>query len=371
MNQTVKSGTLLALIIITLLLLILIIQKIAAMLILIFIAIVITSGISPLVERIQSFFCRWWRMPRSLATIIVLFGSLLLLFVIFTSLVVTAISEATRFATETWPIMLPRILRWGINLSHHYSFIPSPAEMLAKLKEQSGDVAGYFWSTTRAIFGFLGGVFSVFSIIIMTFFFTIYKDGITATLIQLIPPKFHPQVQSVGHHAGAKMGGWLRGQLMLAIIITVITAAGMWIFRIPYPMLIGVIGGLGELIPMVGPYVAFFPALAIAIVTGQPLWVIIIMSIFFMALAQVENYLLAPKIMERHVGLHPITTILALFIGGSLLGIVGALLAVPVTAAGRVIMLEAIFPAIRKNDTTIPVEISSPDADISLPATEI
>lgn len=363
MNQTVKSGTLLALIIISMILLALIIQKIAAMIMLIFIAVIITSGISPLVESIQHFFSRRWRMPRALSTIIVLSASLLLLFGIFASIVVTAISESTRFANETWPIMQPRILQWGVNLSRHYSFIPSPAEMLAHLQAQSGDIAGYFWSTTRAIFGFLGGIFSAFSIIIMTFFFTVFKHDITATLIQLIPLQYHEKVQYVGHHAGAKMGGWLRGQLLLAIIITLITSAGMWLFQIPYPMMIGIIGGLGELIPMVGPYVAFFPALAIALVTGQPTWVIILMTIFFMALAQVENYLLAPKIMERHVGLHPITTILALFIGGSLLGIVGALLAVPVAAAGRVIMIEAIFPAIRNKGIVSTTEISPPVAD--------
>ena len=348
MSQTLKTGTLLSIIVLAIILLLLALQQLAPLLVLLLIAVVFTTGISPMVEKIQLLVSRWWRMPRALATLLVLLFSFALIMGIFAFLIVTGVNEAIHFVNEIWPMWKPHLMAFGRNLSARYEFIPTPADFISQIQAQSGTLATYLLSTTRAIFGFLGGLFSAFTIVILTFFFTIFKDGISATFMRLVPPGYRARVRRIGHLAGQQMGGWLRGQLLLALIVTLITATGMWIFRMPYPMLIGLIAGLGEMIPMVGPYVAFFPALGIALATGQPLWVLVLLVIFFAALSQAENYVIFPKVMERHVGLHPVTTIIALFVGGTLLGLLGALLAIPLAAAGRVVMLEAVFPAIER-----------------------
>ncbi len=117
---------------------------------------------------------------------------------------------------------------------------------------------------------------------------------------------------------------------------------------VPYAALIAGLGGLGEMIPMVGPYTAFIPALIIVLVVGAPLWKIIVVIIFFIALIQVEGLVLAPKVMQRAVELAPVTTVMSLIIGGALYGLVGALLSVPVAAGGRVFLYEVVFPAIER-----------------------
>ena len=96
-----------------------------------------------------------------------------------------------------------------------------------------------------------------------------------------------------------------------------------------------------------GPDLAFYPAIIIVLVTGGSFVKVLLLVLFFVAATQTENYFLYPKVMERHVKLSPVTTILALFMGGGLFGIVGALLAVPFAAAGRVVMLEVVFPIIQ------------------------
>ena len=179
-------------------------------------------------------------------------------------------------------------------------------------------------------------------------FFTVYKDGISYTFAQFIPPKYQGEVLRVLHLAALKMGGWLRGQLTLAVAISSLTIIGMTFIIGPYAALIGIVAGLGELIPMVGGYLGLIPALIILLVASPVIWPkIIVTVVFFILMMQLENYYLGPKIMQRHAELPPVTTVLALLTGGALLGIVGALLAIPLVAGGRVIMLEAVFPAIQ------------------------
>jgi predicted PurR-regulated permease PerM len=226
--------------------------------------------------------------------------------------------------------------------------IPSSTTISKQLKAKSGELGGYLWSTTVAIFGILGGLASVFVVFVLTFFFTTFKTGIIYSISQFIPPKYLPRTRIIGHHVALKMGGWLRGQLTLALIITFSVAFGMTIVGFPsYSMLVGIIGGMGELVPMVGPYLAFIPAVLIVLFSDHQTWQVVGIIIYFVALAEVEAYILAPKIMQKRVELHPVTTILAILVGGSLLGIVGALLAIPLTAGARIVLLEAVFPAIQ------------------------
>jgi len=354
MKHPIQTGTLLTLIIGGLLLLFFVMQKLAALLILILIAIVLTTSIDPLVERLQAIKFRRLRLSRGVATLLVVLFGLLALVGAFTFLVTTALEQATKITQEQ--LLYNPIQRWIDHLhslKFYSNFIPNYSTMTDRLLAQSGEIGGYLWSTSVAIFGLLGGLASVFVVFILTFFFTTFKSGIVYNISLFIPPKYLPRARIVSHHAAMKMGGWLRGQLTLALIITLTVSLGMVLVGFPaYSMLVGIIGGMGELIPMVGPYLAFIPALCIVIFTHpHTTWQIVGIIIYFVALAEVEAYILAPMIMQKKVGLHPVTTILALFIGGSFLGVLGALLAIPLTAGARIILLEAIFPAIQKKTT--------------------
>jgi predicted PurR-regulated permease PerM len=134
------------------------------------------------------------------------------------------------------------------------------------------------------------------------------------------------------------VSAWLGGQLLLGGTIGATSAIGLWALGIPYFYVLALLSALGEMIPIVGPILAAIPAIAVA--STVSLKKVIFVIIFFVVQQQLENHILVPKIMSRQVGLSPVTVIVSLLIGGSLLGIVGALLAVPTAAILQVVASE-------------------------------
>ncbi|MHB9025318.1 MAG: AI-2E family transporter [Armatimonadota bacterium] len=346
MKQILKVGTLLALIVIGMALILLILYKLMALLILVLIALVFTAGIDPMVDWLQHRTARWFRLPRSLAALLVMSAGVLVVLGIFALLTATVVNEVARIA-ENWPTIQGRLISWLSGVADRFNIDLNTDVLLRQLSAQSGRIISYLFTTTSAIFGFIGGLFTLVSVIILTLFFTIFEAGIARTFLQLVPPQYQQRTREVSHQAMQKMGGWLRGQLLLALIIAIVTMLAMLVFQVPYPALIALIAGLGELVPMLGPYLGAVPAIIIALLLGLGWGKLLLILLFFSVLSQVENYILFPRIMAKNVDLSPVTAILALLAGGALFGIVGALLAIPLTAAARVVMLEVVFPAIQ------------------------
>ena len=189
-----------------------------------------------------------------------------------------------------------------------------------------------------AVFGLAGGVFGVVTILILTFYMLVESDAIFRRFVRLFPIEQRLRVATVSSDISVKVSAWLGGQLLLGAIIGTTATIGLWLIGVPYFFVLGLIAGIGELIPMVGPILSAIPALIVALTVspGMALGV----GVFFLAQQQFENHLLVPKLMERQVGVSAVTVIIALLVGGSLLGIVGALLAVPTAAILQVIFDE-------------------------------
>jgi predicted PurR-regulated permease PerM len=135
-----------------------------------------------------------------------------------------------------------------------------------------------------------------------------------------------------------KVSAWLGGQLLLAAVIGTTSAIGLWALGVPFFYVLALLSAVGEMIPVVGPILSAVPAIAVA--STVSLKTVVFVVIFFVLQQQLENHILVPKIMSRQVGVSPVTVIVALLIGGSLLGIVGAILAVPTAAILQVIASE-------------------------------
>src|SRR5438270_653119 len=131
------------------------------------------------------------------------------------------------------------------------------------------------------------------------------------------------------------LGGYIRGQLTMALIIGVSAGVGSWLLGVQYPIVIGVLAFLFELVPMVGPILAALPAVLISAFQPFPLMLEVVG--FFIAIQFVENNILAPRISAGAVGLHPIAAILGLVAGFEAAGVVGALFALPALSAASVI----------------------------------
>jgi predicted PurR-regulated permease PerM len=128
-----------------------------------------------------------------------------------------------------------------------------------------------------------------------------------------------------------KIGRWLRGQLLLSLIIFLMTYAGLTILGVRYALVLALFAGVTELIPYIGPFIGLVPALFIAL-TQSPI-VALGVLVLYIIIQQLENYVIVPKVMQRAVGLNPIVIIVAMLVGAKMAGILGIILAVPVATA--------------------------------------
>jgi len=145
-------------------------------------------------------------------------------------------------------------------------------------------------------------------------------------------------VDAMSRDITLKVSAWLGGQLFLGAIIGSSSALGLWLIGVPFFYVLALISGVGELIPVVGPILSAIPAVLVASTVSLKAALFVI--IFFIVQQQVENHLLVPKIMARQVGVSAVTVIVSLLIGGKLLGILGAVLAVPTAAILQVLFSE-------------------------------
>ncbi len=203
----------------------------------------------------------------------------------------------------------------------------SMQELLQRAPGRGGDTVGH---VIGAAWGFFGGLFGLFTILILTFYLLVEADSIRGSFMRLFPRGRRTQIAKASAEATLKVSAWLSGQLLLAAIIGGTAAIALWLMGVPYFYVLALIAAVGEMIPVVGPIIAAIPAIAVASsVSGQQAFFV---ALFFFVQQQVENHVLVPKIMERQVGISPAVVIVALLIGGSLLGVMGAILAVPTAA---------------------------------------
>jgi predicted PurR-regulated permease PerM len=189
-----------------------------------------------------------------------------------------------------------------------------------------------------AIAGVVGGVFGFLTILILTFYLLVEADQLRASMLRLFPARRRARVDAVSRDITVKVSAWLAGQLVLGAIIGSTSALGLWLIGVPFFYVLALISGVGELIPVVGPILSSIPAVLVATSVSWKASLFVI--IFFVIQQQFENHVLVPKVMARQVGVSAVTVIVSLLIGGKLLGIVGAILAVPTAAILQVLFSE-------------------------------
>ena len=178
------------------------------------------------------------------------------------------------------------------------------------------------------------------TVFFLAFYWLVERATIKRALLRLVPPSRAREVNAVWLEVEQKLGGWVRGQLLVMGIMAVLAGVGFWIIGLPNPVLLGVLAGLGELIPMVGPLIGFAPAVLVAL--GVDPWTALIVVGYAIVVQQIEGNFLVPRIMGHTVGVSPLTVVLGILIGAILYGLPGAFLAVPVAGAIQVIVAHAV-----------------------------
>lgn len=296
------------------LLLLLFLREIRGILLLVFIAYIIMAALHPLVEIL-----RQTKLPKVLAVTLTFLSVLALLVLLIFPLVPFFVSQI-RSLFLNLPFYLDNTARMfdlRIDAEQVKSFIVAEMEIISKNA----------FTVTSKVFG---GFFSTLTMFVISFYLLLDHDRIQRNITQIFPKAMQERVAQTQKQVEDKLGSWLRGQLVLSLFIGVITWIALTLLGIPFALPLALLAGILEIVPTIGPIIAAIPAVIVAL-SISPAMAIAVAGVYIVIQA-LENNILVPRIMEKAVGLNPLVIILAVIIGATLLGIAGALLAIPLVS---------------------------------------
>jgi predicted PurR-regulated permease PerM len=171
------------------------------------------------------------------------------------------------------------------------------------------------------------GVLSLFGVIVLTAYMTMSQKEMKAGVMDVAAPRYRPRISRLLREIKSRLGQWLRGQLLLGAVIGLCSYVGLLLLHVRFSLVLAVLAGVTELIPIVGPIIGAVPAVIVA-ASDQPimgLWV----ALMYIGIQQLENHLLVPRIMSQATGLSPVTVLVGLLVGARLAGLLGVFIAVP------------------------------------------
>jgi predicted PurR-regulated permease PerM len=310
-------------------------------LVLLYISGLLATGLAPLVlaiERQKIVPIGKRRLPRA-AAILTIYA---LLVAVVGGVLAAALPPLIEQAEQLWkdlPATLDALQVQLVNLG----VLPATLTLKEIVSQAPAGSAGAVGTVLVAVWSIIGGLFGLLSILLLTFYLLVEWHGILNLFIRLFPRARRKRVTEVSSRVAGKISAWLGGQLLLGLIIGTTSAIGLALLGVPYFFVLAVIAGIGEMIPMVGPILSAVPAVAVALTISPGLALAV--AAFFVAQQVIENNLLVPKVLGSQVGLSAVAVIVALGIGTELLGILGALLAVPTAAIVQVLVEELLIDA--------------------------
>lgn len=203
------------------------------------------------------------------------------------------------------------------------------------------NVTGETAAAAIPIVGFLiGAVASIITTLVVTFYYLLEKKLVRRVVVEQISPSLRERVDALWTDVERKVGGWLRGQLLLCAIIGTIATISYGVIGLNFWPLLGLWAGLTEILPIVGPWIGGVPAVVVALTMGFDKAILV--AAIILAMQTLENWFLVPRVMRGAVGLTPLTVFVAILAGTELMGFIGAVLAIPIAAGLQVILTDII-----------------------------
>lgn len=203
------------------------------------------------------------------------------------------------------------------------------------LQDQVTHLVSSLFSRLTNVFG---GIAALIVVLVMAFYMVVREEESLNWFRNFLPDRHQQFVAHLLTVVQAKFGRWLVGQLILSAVIGVLYYIGLRILGVEGALVLALIGAFTEFIPYLGPILGGIPAVIAA--ASQSPTLALLTVLLYLLIQQLENHILTPKIVERAVGLHPVISIVALLVGGKLFGVAGAVLAIPVTTACSVALME-------------------------------
>ena len=287
------------------------------------------------------------RIPRFVGVLLVVLVILGLL-VLASTLLVTVVQQVSSLVQDL-PKMSREFLTWFDGLAKQHSFLQSVDRQLNSLTENGAQtiqkyllpyLQKYQSSLVGGIFGVASGVAEGFATLILAIYMMLDYDKIGLTLLRVFPRRWQPFVLDLTTSVSTAVGGYLKGQLLIATFVGVFIGVGLTLSGIPSAPAIGFLAALFNNVPYLGVVISIIPALLLAATTTPVVLKLILVVVIFVAANQIEGHILSPLVLGRTTDLHPVTVVLAILSGLALFGIVGALVAVPLTALAKLLLHE-------------------------------
>lgn len=193
-------------------------------------------------------------------------------------------------------------------------------------------LVGSSTSAVEAISLIFGGMLGLILILVLSFYLAAQEEGVDDFLRIVTPVKHYDYIIDLWKRSQRKIGLWLQGQVILGIIIGVLVYLALIIVGIPHALPLAIFAALLEIIPVFGPIISSVPAILLGFAEGGT-GIGILMAVIYLGIHQLENHLFYPLVVKKVVGISPIVVIIALVVGAKLAGVLGALIAVPLSAA--------------------------------------
>ena len=276
------------------------------------------------------------KVPRIVATLFIylaFFGSFIIVLVLLIPPIASQISDLA----QSFPEYYNRV----INDFQRFQDFSLQQSLLDNLSSVFQSLQTNLAQTTAGIFGALstifGGVFSLLGVMVITFYMLLEENAIKKFIRSITPAKYQPYVFQLLNRSQDSLRLWLRGQIILSLIIGALAYVGLVVLGVEFALILALWAGVTEFIPYLGPLLGGIPAVFIALTTGGFLPALFVV-IWYIIIQQLENNLIVPKVMEKTVGMNPLVVIIVMLTGAKLAGIVGLLLAVPVSLIIKVFM---------------------------------
>ena len=302
-------------------------KEIKDVIVILFLAILFTSVIEPLVK---------WLVIKKFPKV---WAVLLIYFVIFgfigtiISLTVVPITEQIQEIGRQIPNYIEKLSNSDII---GFSSISSNEALLGQIKQGLQSLQLQFVNITTAsaydhISSLVGGFTGFIVIIVISFYLLAEEDSLKKIIKITVPSNYQPYLIQLFNKIQNKIGSWARAYLVMALVVWLLSFIVLTIFGIPYALVLSLIAAITEIVPMLGPLLAAIPAVIVAFFQS-PLTALFVF-IAYEAINFFESHILMPKVMQKAIGLNPVIIIIVVLIGAKLGGILGILLAIPITTA--------------------------------------
>jgi predicted PurR-regulated permease PerM len=315
-------------------------------LLLIFFAITLAESIRPLVMRMES-----RRIPRPLGALLIYVVIAALLVLIGWLLFTPLVTQINEFLTNA-PTYIAQVQQWAADAQEALAAKDPLSALLDGLAAQfaaslQAALPALLRFPVTLLSGAFGTLINAVIVITMSIFWLMSADKLRDFALSLAPERARADGASLFTELGHTLGGWVRGTLVAMLLIGSLTALGLWLLGVPYALLLGILAGLTEVIPYLGPWISGTVAVLVTLLTVDPIKALEVVVVFVI-IQEVESNLVEPFVMSWAVHIDPLLVLIAITIGFEVLGVVGAIIAVPVAGLAQVLTQRVVAPAIRR-----------------------